>query len=38
MSILFVTDFSILLITGLLASKVDPADPIMLTYRNGDKN
>ena len=36
--ILFVIDFVIVLVTGLIASKIDPVDPIMLIYRNGDKN
>jgi len=36
--VLFIIDFLIVLITGIFASKIDPADPIMLTYRNGDKN
>ena len=32
------TDFLVLFVSGFLASKIDPADPIMLVYRNGDKN
>lgn len=38
MIVLFVIDFLIVLVSGTIASKIDPADPIMLIYRNGDKN
>jgi hypothetical protein len=36
--ILFVIDFLTVVVTALIASKIDPADSIMLIYRNGDKN
>lgn len=38
MTVIFMLDFTLLLISTFIASKTDPADPIMVTYRNGDKN
>ena len=37
MIVLFVTDFCVLMVTSFLASKIDPVDPYLLIYRNGDR-
>jgi palmitoyltransferase ZDHHC1/11 len=38
MIVLFVVDFVVLVVASVHASATDPADPIMLTYRNGNRD
>lgn len=35
--IIFMTDFLVLVLSTLVVSMIDPADPVLLIYRNGDK-
>ena len=37
MIVLFMVDFTVLAISTIIASKTDPADPVMLIYLNGDR-
>jgi hypothetical protein len=37
MVVLFTLTFLVLLVSCLVSSTVDPADPVMLIYRNGNR-
>ena len=38
MMICMLLDFIVLVISVVIASRIDPVDPILLMYRNGDRS
>ena len=38
MMVCILLDFVVLVISVFIASKIDPVDPVLLIYRNGDRS